>query len=50
MYGATKNEAVRYSAVSGMPIKMKRDRTSDDLNAEMNRSDLLEFLNSAAAY
>ena len=36
--------------ISGKPIKMKREKTTDDHDADMNRSDLLDWLNSGAAY
>ena len=50
IHGTPADEEVRYSVIRGKPFKMKHEKTTDDHNAEMNRCDLLEWLNSGAAY
>ena len=51
MYGARKGkDVVRYSAISGKPIKLKLERSLKDKNDELNRAELLSWLNSASSY
>ena len=41
---------MRYSSISGKPITLKRSKTTEDEDHDMNRKELLDWLNSGAAY